>query len=205
MALWSNNQEDLTQKTGVKEKIEENGVYEVEIKEAYISNSTKSKSQAVTIVFEDNDNYGRVNFWYLKSDGTENRFAVKSLNRLLYLCKLKSENLKQESRKVKLFSGEEVQRVFLPDLEEKKIGIILEVKIVKDNVNYEVKDFFDLKTRKTSDEIINKTEAATVEFFKNKYEKEALNKPKNDNEDIAYDTDKNITTVTSLDDDEFPF
>lgn len=204
MALWNSSQEDLIQKTGKKTKITENGIYEVEIKEAYILNSTKSKAQAITISFENDTNYVRINFWFLKGDGKENKFATKSLNRFLYLCKLKSENLKQETRKVKLFDGKEIERVFLPDLEGKKIGLILEVTKEGDNINYEVKDFFDLKTRKTSDEILNKVDADTVEFFREKYEKEAMNTPKQDDA-LPYDTDKNITTATSLDDDEFPF
>ena len=32
-----------------------------------------------------------------------------------------------------------------------------------------LKDFFDIKSRKTSDEILNKTEAVTVPFFEEKY------------------------------------
>ena len=62
-------QEDLTSKTGTKERLVTSGVYDLEIKEAYITNSTKSKAQAVTIAFENDNNYGRVNFWFLKGDG----------------------------------------------------------------------------------------------------------------------------------------
>ena len=203
MALWNTKQEDLTAKTGTREKITVNGIYEMEIKEAYLTNSKQSKAQAVTIAFENDVNYGRVNFWFLKGDGTENEFATKSLNRLLYLCKLKSENLKEVKKTVKGFGGKEIERTFLPDLHGKQIGMIIETKKDGDNINLEIKDFFDIKSRKTSDEIINKMEASTVIFFEDKYAKEEKNKPAD--EELPYDTDKNITTVTSLDDDEFPF
>lgn len=200
MALWRNNQEDLTKKTGTKEKLSFSGVYEMEIKEAYLSNSTKSEAMAVTLTFENDEAYGRVNFWYLKGNGEPNEYAEKSLNRLLFLAKLKIEKLKQETKRVKLFSGDEVDRTFLPELHGKKVGMILEVKKEGENTNIEAKDFYDIKTGKTTDEILNKTEAETVAFFKEKYEKE---EPKKKGYPLPYETDKNI--ITEDDEEEFPF
>ncbi len=193
MNLWNANAEDLTKKTGTKERFQNSGIYEVKIKEAFISDSTKSQAKAITIVLETEENYGRVNFWFLKGDGTENEFARTTLNRMMYLLKLKADKLKIESKKIKNYKGEEIERAFLPELEGKNIGVILNVKIDGDQINFDVKDFFDIKSKKTSDEILNKTEAYTVEFFTKKYAQEVE----------KYSNDE--TVETTEDDDEFPF
>ena len=206
MPLWNNKQEDLITKVGTKERLVTSGVYDLEIKEAYITDSTKSKARAVTLAFENDKNYGRVNFWFLKGDGTENPFATKALNRMMYLCKFKSTHeLKQETRKVKTFDGKEIERTFLPEFEGKALGMIIEAKKDGDNVNLDVKDFFDIKSRKTSDEILNKTEAVTVPFFEEKYKDAKPQVVENEN-GLPFETDKNIITDKSaLTDDEFPF
>ncbi len=200
MALWNNNQEDLTTKTGTGEKIEVSGVYELEIKEAYLTNSKTSKAVGITLNFDGDAGYVRTTLWHIKGDGTVNKFAEKYLNRMLYLLKTKVENLKTEVKKVKLFSGEEVDRTFITNIPKKALGVILEVKKDQDNVNYEIKDFYDIGTGKTTDEIMNKTEAVTVQFFKDKFEKAAPKK----GYPLPYETTKNI--VTEVEDDEaFPF
>lgn len=206
MALWNTKQEDLTTKVGTREKLTTSGVYAAEIKEAYLTNSTQSKAVAVTLSFETERNYGRVNFWFLKGDGTENTFAVKVLNRMMYLCKFKATHeLKQENKKVKLFNGKEIDRTFLPELHGKNIGMIIEAKKDGDNVNLEVKDFFDINSRKTSDEILNKTEPTTVLFYEEKYKDAKPVVADKNNNGLPYETDKNITTATDFVDDEFPF
>ena len=78
MSLWNSKQEDLTTKIGTKEKLATSGIYAAEIKEAYLKNSNQSKAKAVTLSFESENNYGRVSFWFLKADGTENPFATKA-------------------------------------------------------------------------------------------------------------------------------
>ena len=205
MSLWNSKQEDLTTKIGTKEKLTTSGVYAAEIKEAYLTNSTQSKAVAVTLSFETERNYGRINFWFLKGDGTENTFAVKALNRMMYLCKFKATHeLKQENKKVKLFNGKEVERTFLPELHGKNIGMIIETKKDGDNVNLEVKDFFDINSRKTSDEILNKTEPTTVLFYEEKYKDAKPVVVDKNNNGLPYETDKVITTAADIDD-EFPF
>lgn len=206
MSLWNSKQEDLTTKVGTREKLATSGIYATEIKEAYLTNSNQSKAKAVTLSFESENNYGRVSFWFLKADGTENPFATKALNRLMYLLKFKSNHdLKQETKKVKGFNGKEIERTFLPEFHGKNIGMIIEATASGENVNLDVKDFFDINSRKTSDEILNKTEPETVPSFEEKY-KDA--KPvvvdKNNNNGLPYETDKVITTVADIDD-EFPF
>lgn len=200
MALWNNNQEDLTTKTGTGEKIEVSGVYELEIKEAYLTNSKASKAVGITLNFDGDAGYARTTLWHIKGDGTVNKFAEKYLNRMLYLLKTKVENLKTEVKKVKLFSGEEVDRTFITNIPKKAIGVILEVKKDQENTNYEIKDFYDIGTGKTTDEIMNKTEAVTVQFFKDKFEKAAPKK----GYPLPYETTKNIITKVE-DEEEFPF
>ena len=201
MALWNNNQEDLTTKTGTGEKIEVSGVYELEIKEAYLTNSKASKAVGITLNFDGDAGYARTTLWHIKGDGTVNKFAEKYLNRMLYLLKTKVENLKTEVKKVKLFSGEEVDRTFITNIPVKKLGVILEVKKDQENTNYEIKDFYDIGTGKTTDEIMNKTEAVTVHFFKDKFEKAAPKK----GYPLPYETTKNIVTEVEDDDEAFPF
>ena len=201
MALWNNNQEDLTTKTGTGEKIEVSGVYELEIKEAYLTNSKSSKAVGITLNFDGDAGYARTTLWHIKGDGTVNKFAEKYLNRMLYLLKTKVENLKTEVKKVKLFSGEEVDRTFITNIPKKAIGVILEVKKDQENTNYEIKDFYDIGTGKTTDEIMNKTEAVTVQFFKDKFEKATPKKGYT----LPYETTKNIITEVEDDDEAFPF
>ena len=206
MSLWNSKQEDLTTKIGIKEKLATSGIYAAEIKEAYLTNSNQSKAKAVTLSFESENNYGRVSFWFLKADGTENPFATKALNRLMYLLKFKSNHdLKQETKKVKGFNGKEMDRTFLPELHSKNIGMIIEAKKDGDNVNLEVKDFFDINSRKTSDEILNKTEPETVPFYEERYKDAKPVAVEKNNNGLPYETDKNITTATDFVDDEFPF
>lgn len=205
MALWNNRQEDLTTEINSKERLVTSGVYEMEIKEAYITDSAQSRAQAITLAFDNEKNYGRVNLWFLKGTGEPNPFAEKLLNRMTYLCKFKADhNFKMEKRKVKLYNGKEIERTFLSELHGKTIGMIIEATAEGENINLEVKDFFDIKSRKTSDEILNKTEAATVAKFENKY-KDAKPQEKDENA-LPFETDKNVITDSSaLSDDEFPF
>lgn len=193
MNLWNSSERDLAKKTGTREKFSQDGVYEVTIKEAYLSHSSKSKAKAVTLSFETEENYGRTSFWFLKANGEENEYVRTSLNRLLYLCKLKPEKLKMETKTIKNSEGQEVERVHFPELEDKKIGIILTVTQDGEQVNFDVKDFFDIKTKKTSDEHFDKKEATTVESFRKKYANK-LEIPK-----------KETVAVAEEEEDEFPF
>lgn len=169
MNLWNSNQEDLTTAVGRGEKITKSGVYEFEIKEAYLTNSSSSKAVGITLNLENNEGYARVTLWHKKGDGTDNKFAQKLLNRMVYLLKLKVENLKTEVKKVKAYSGDEISRTYITNLAGKEIGVILQTKKDGDNINYEIKDFFDIKTEKTTNEILNKTEATDVKFYREKF------------------------------------
>lgn len=202
MALWKSNPENLTKKTGFKKKITVSGVYELEINEAYLTDSTKSNAKGITLSFSNDESYGRASLWYLNGNGEPNDSVEKNIERLVYLAKLKFEELKEETKKVKLFSGNEVNRTFLPELHGKKVGMILEVEKKGDNYNINVRDFYDIGTGKTTDEIINKTEATTVASFKERFAKEESKQGKK-GYPLPYETDKTI--ITEDDEEEFPF
>ncbi len=167
--LWNENKENLKESTTktYKNKLKKNAVINAIIKEAYITKSTKTNAVALTVMFESPENYGRFSMWYKKGDGTANAFAERNLNRMTFLVKVKHKDLKIETKKISLNTGEEIEREFIPILEGKEIGMILEYR----NDNLEIRDFFDIKSRKTADEICNNVEAETVEFYKKKYEK----------------------------------
>lgn len=168
--LWSNKKEDLMERMprGRNEKIEKNGVYELKINEAYLTNSNQSKAVGVTFVTENDEGNARFTLWHKKGDGTENIFAQKLLNRLCFLLKLKVDELQTEKRVIKGFKGD-FERTFLPAFENKEIGVILEVEKEGDTINYSVKDFYDIKTSKTANEITNKEEATDVDFWRSKW------------------------------------
>lgn len=174
MNLWNENKEDLTIKTGTKERFEKSGVYTLTIKEAYITHSGSSKATGLTLNMENDEGTARTTLWYIKGDGNPNKFAERYLNRMLFLMKTKMSSVKTETKKVKTFDGKEVDRTFLTSIEGKNIGVILEVKHDEDRTNYEVKDFFDIASGKTSDEITNNTDATTVKFFEEKFKKEKV-------------------------------
>ena len=70
------------------------------------------------------------------------------------------------TKKVRGFSNEMIDRTFITNFEDKEIGVILEAKKEDDKVNYNVKDFYDIKLEKTANEITNKIEATDVEFYR---------------------------------------
>lgn len=200
MELWRSNPENLTKRPRTKERITVSGVYEVEINEAYLCDSTKSKAKGITLIFSNDESYGRFTLWYLKGNGEPHREAEEKLDKLIYLAKLKKDKLKTETKKVKLFNGSETDRTFLPDLHGKKIGMLLEVEKKGDNYNINLHDFFDIGTGKITAEIIEKTDATEVQKFKNKLAKKET-KEENKGYPLPYETDKNIIT----DEEEFPF
>lgn len=164
--LWNEVKESVKESALYKKRLKENAVVNAVVKEAYITASSKSQAVALTLEFESNTCYGRFSMWYKKGDGTPNTFAEKNLNRMTFLMKVKHKDLKVETKKISLNTGEEIERKHIPILEGKEIGMILEYR----NDNLEIRDFFDIKSQKTADEISNNTESTTVEFYRKKYE-----------------------------------
>ena len=68
MNLWNSNQEDLTTAVGRGEKITKSGVYEFEIKEAYLTNSSSSKAVGITLNLENSEGYARVTLMGIKKE-----------------------------------------------------------------------------------------------------------------------------------------
>lgn len=170
--LWNFNEGDTKIKIGRNEQLKKSGVYEVVIKEAYISYSTSSKAVGLTLSLECPQGYARTTLWYKKGDGEPNPFAELTLNRMLFLSKLKLENLKPVNKEVKGYDGSTFKRWFIEELAGKELGVILVIKKEGDKYNVEVKDFYDIKSGRTADEITNNKEATTVEFFREKFKTE---------------------------------
>ena len=159
MNLWTENEEDLREETKEGSKtVNKSGVYNCTIEEALIiSGKNGSQSQGLKLV--------------LKTDGTENEYARKKLNKLTYLCKLKNKDL---------VPIESPNKVFIPALADKKIGVIVEVSLNGDFLRYNIIGYYDIKSKKTADEIQNKKNPEIYERFRKKFESAApIEKPSN--------------------------
>lgn len=172
--LWNYEEEDIQEKTAVGGNyVEESGIYECKIEEAELITSNSSKSRAVQIIFKTSDDKTmRVRHWFEKSDGSENKYARIALNKLMFLCKIKSSDMKMKREK---------DKNLLPAFVGKTIGVIDEVKLTPTEENkvyyeHDVKGYFDIKSKKTADEIKKDLVAETVERWKEIFEKIELKK-----------------------------
>ena len=194
MALWEVKKEFLSEELGGgKSKIETSGAYEVVIGDVYLRDSGTTQAQAIVVEFESGDNYGRVNFWFKKGDGTPNQYAARILTRFTFLCKLKEDSITLEERPVKDFKGNEFGRTFLPEFKGKKIGVMLRAREDGDRINLDAQDFYDLKTKKTTDEIKDNKAATALDKFIKKCSKEE-----------GQVKEKKVEEKT-INDDDFPF
>lgn len=185
MSLWKENEEDLKVNIAAGERIETSGVYEVKVKEAYLSYSNTTDAKGLSLVLESNEGVARATLWFIKGDGEVNTFISRRLNRMLYLMKVKLNKLEIKEQKVKLYDGKEIEREYITNLKDKEIGIFLEVKKVDDGrFNYDIKDFFDIKSKRTTDEITNNEDPKMYYFYENKYkEVEKITETKSKEED----------------------
>ncbi len=164
-SLWSYDEMDLKKETSVGGNyVKESGVYNCLITKAEIIKSNSSNAKAIKLTFEteSKENF-IVTHWFLKSDGTENEYARAELNKLVFLLKLKNSSLK-----TRIKDGETT----IPILEGKSIGVIDKVEEVGEYTNHIVKAYFDIKTKKTADEITNKKECVAVDKWKEIFEKD---------------------------------
>ena len=123
MNLWTENEEDLREETREQStSVNKSGVYNCTIEEALIiSGKNGSQSKGLKLVLKtDEEQYFYPVEFFIKADGTENEYARKKLNKLTYLCKLKNKDL---------VPIETPNKVFIPALADKKIGVIVEVSL----------------------------------------------------------------------------
>ena len=164
MNLWTENEEDLREETKEGSKtVNKSGVYNCTIEEALIiSGKNGSQSQGLKLVLKtDEEQYFYPVEFFRKADGTENEYARKKLNKLTYLCKLKNKDL---------VPIESPNKVFIPALADKKIGVIVEVSLNGEFLRYNIIGYYDIKSKKTADEIQNKKNPEIYERFRKKFE-----------------------------------
>lgn len=164
MKLWSRNEEGLKKETKIgAEKITVPGAYDLKVKYCYIRTSNSSHARAFKITFEGEEGHMNTSIWFENGKGEANEIGQMQLDKLLFLLKLNPENLKDELREVEEFNGTKVKRVFFPEMEGKEIGVCVvpEEKEYNGNeyIDYAVHGFYDIKSGRTADEILNKSEA----------------------------------------------
>ena len=119
------------------------------------------------------DKVARIPIFYKNRQGIEQLFNSKHLNQLVYLLKIKYENLKTD------FDDE--GKMIFKMIENRKIGVFLSYMGVNEVVNeetgeigyyneYQLRGFYNTKTGKTTQEIVEKIETAeTYEIWKNNF------------------------------------
>lgn len=182
MALWLSKEENITSKVSSNMWIKKSGVYDSKIINAEIIHSNSTQAKGLSIKFETESGLCRPTFWFQKGDGTQNDYATKILDRLIFLCKLKIEQLIIKA---------DGSNGTIPALEGKEIGIFLTVTTTeyggKEQLNYNTTDFYDIKTKKTSEELKNKEDALNYEWFSNKYKDAVSIEPKKEKQDVNED------------------
>ena len=187
--MWEYKDEDVkSQNEGGGHWINKSGCYDLKIISAEIKKSNSSSSEGVNIFFEGSLGKASLTLWYKKKDGTPNDFNVKQLNRLMYLCKLKKNDVT---------TVEVDGKKFIKSFENKEIGAILHLELKSEKTETSLKDFYDIKTKKTSDEILNSKEAKNYYFWCEKF----IDAP-----ELKYKKKENIESKSeTLNEDEFPF
>lgn len=173
--MWSDNPEQLKEKNLPGISIKESGCYECKIERAELFISSQNKSEALILTLKSivNEKTARIPIFYRNKKGEEQFFNTKHLNQLIYLLKIKFENLRTEL-------DEESKQIF-PMLQNRKIGVFLSylgMNEVTDTETgemsyfneYQLRGFYNTKTNKTTQEIIDKIEMPeTFEIWKKNF------------------------------------
>lgn len=191
--LWDYNEKDIEKELSEGgDYIQLSGNYIGTIEIAEIVNSKTSSAQGVSINLTTDEGKCRPVFWFKKADGSVNEFAKGQLNRLMYLCKIKT------------IETEEVnEKTTIPAFKDKKIGVFLEVKAKNDNSHeYNVKDFFHPQNKKTADENKSGKNAEKYKIWEANFKKSITNNQTEQKPKAATPTQ---ATSAPAEDDEFPF
>lgn len=130
---WNVKEENLTVEITQSRYLEKSGMYACEITKVEDFKSPNSKAEALSIEFlttETNEKF-RVRHFYLNKDGEEVNFSKKLIDKLMYILNLTDTD----------------------ELKGKKIIVDVDVKVDGQYHNYNVREYFDWKTCKTSKEI----------------------------------------------------
>lgn len=204
--MWTYNEKHLREKKVPGVAIRESGCYTCKIEKAELLKSTTNKSEGVALYLRavDEEKIARITLFYKSRKGVELDFISKELNQLAYLLKIKHENMKSEP-------NEEGKEIF-PMLENRTIGVFLSYLGTKEKIdettgeinyfeNYIVKGFYHSKSKKTTQEIIEKVEVPeTFEKFEKTFNLENKNREKREKEERKTDRIQN-----TMEDEYFPF
>lgn len=193
--MWNYKEEDLVKEGNDKDKIITSGVYSFKIKEARMVNSISSAAKAVQLFFEDEYGYVSAKLWHIKGNGEPNEYAEAKLNQLLFLCKLKIDQIKTEKKELQGKDG--AYAVYsIKAFEGKEVAVALEITKKGDYDQIEIKEFFEFKSKKTTKELKEKAEATKWKYYTEKYK----NVPK-----AKEETKSENNEAQEVDDDDFPF
>lgn len=175
--MWSNNLEQLKEKILPGISIKESGCFECKIERAELFKSETNNAEALILSLRAiaQDKTARIAIYYKNKQGVEQLFNSKHLNQLIYLLKIKFENLKADL--------DEERKMIFPMLENRTIGIFLSYLGVNEIVNidtgeikyfneYQLKGFYNTKSNRTTQEIIEKEESKTFEIWRQYFENE---------------------------------
>lgn len=176
--MWSNNLEQLKEKILPGISIKESGCFECKIERAELFKSETNNAEALILSLRAiaHDKTARIAIYYKNKQGVEQLFNSKHLNQLIYLLKIKFENLKADL--------DEEGKMIFPMLENRKIGIFLSYLGVNETVNidtgeikyfneYQLKGFYNTKSNRTTQEIVEKEEEPkTFEIWRQYFENE---------------------------------
>ena len=173
--MWTDNQEQLREKNLPGAGIKESGCYECKIERAelFISSQNKAEALILTLKSVEDEKTARIPIFYKNKKGEEQLFNTKHLNQLIYLLKIKFENLSTEF-------DEEGKEIF-PMLQNRKIGVFLSYLGMNEVIDtftgeinyfneYQLRGFYNTKTGRITQEILDKIETAeTFEIWKKNF------------------------------------
>ena len=210
--MWTDNQDHLKEKNLPGISIKESGCYECKIERAelFISSQNKSEALILTLKSIEDEKTARIPIFYRNKKGEEQLFNSKHLNQLIYLLKIKFENLETELEA----EGKEI----FPMLQNRKIGVFLSYLGMNEVIDtstgeinyfneYQLRGFYNTKTGRTTQEILDKIEnAETFEIWRKNFINENKIREKREMEKETNIINSHIKNKTeNLDEDDFPF
>ena len=215
--LWEAKVENYSKKMPTKEALSHSAVVVVKIDEAQIHLSKDNKSKAISFKVSNDEIYANTTrLYFYDKKGEQIAFQTAKLDRLSYLLAMTVVDF-EPTKEQKKYNGFDYTVWTVPKLKGKEIGMFLDYKEreyedsnkeKKTVVEFEIKDFFDPKTHKTSDEKFNEQEPLNYEYYKNKWINAAAETPKQTKENKPKTEEKTNAEDNSqiVDDDEnFPF
>lgn len=210
--MWTYDEKQLKEKNLPGASIKESGCYECKIERAELFKSDVNKSEALILTFRalKEDRTARIPLFYKNKKGVEQIFNSKHINQLVYLLKIKHENLKTKL-------DEEEKEIFLM-LQNRKIGVFLSYLGLNEVVNtstgevdcfneYRIRGFYNTKTGKTTQEILDKVEnPITFELWQKNFINENKIREKRELENGTNIINSHIKSeIENQEDEEFPF